>query len=63
MWECPYRVVKDTCELRFSESFGPLDDGPNRPSCGLLGLGEPRSEWLLSCLGKELSTVLQVGDK
>ena len=49
VWEFPYRVVKDVR----SESL---------TSCGLLVLGEPRCEWLLSCLGKELSIALQVGD-
>ena len=51
VWECPYRVVKDTCELWFSESFGQLvGRWPNCLSCGLLGLGEPSCEWLLSCM-------------
>ena len=44
-WECPHRVVKDRCGLRVSELLGPLEGClPNRPSCGLLGLGEPRCE-------------------
>lgn len=45
MWECPYGVVKDTCELGVS---GPLVGScPHRPSCGLLRLVKPRCEWLL----------------
>ena len=41
VWECPCRVVKDICELRVSESLGPLvGHWHNRPSCGLLRLGE-----------------------
>ena len=51
VWECPYRVVKDTCEFWMSELLGPLVGcWPNRPTCGLLGLGEPRCECFLSCL-------------
>ena len=47
-----------------SSEFGPLVDRlSNRPLCGFLALGEPRCEWLLNCLGRELSTELQVDDK
>lgn len=31
---------------------------PFKPSCGLLWLGEPTCEWLLSSLGRELSTAV-----
>ena len=50
VWKCPYRVVKDTCELWVSESLGPLvSHWPNWPLCGLLGLGElPWPGWLSS---------------
>ena len=52
-------TVKDTFEFCSSESSGPLAGRwSNRPPCGLLGLGEPGCEWLLSCLGRELSTAL-----
>ena len=49
VWECPHRVVKDRCELWVSESLGPpLRPWPNRPSCWLLRLGEPRIQrWML----------------
>ena len=60
VWECPYRVIKDMRELWVSESLGALlGCWLNQPSCGLLGLAEPKCEWLLSCLGRELGTAVQ----
>ena len=62
VWECSYRAVKDMCELWVSELIWPLvGRWLNQSSCGLLRLGEPRCEWLLSCLGWELSTALELG--
>ena len=59
VWECPHRVVKETCALWVSGSLEPLVGRlSNWPSGGFLRLGEPRSEWLLSCMGRELSTAL-----
>ena len=59
VWECPYRVIKDMCELWVSESLRPLvGHWPNWPSCELLALGEPRCTWLLSRLERELSAAL-----
>lgn len=48
----------------FMESRGShVSHRHRRCSCRSLGLGGSRCELLLSCLGRELSTALQVGDK
>ena len=46
-WECPYTVIEDTCEL----SFRIIRTTWRWSQCWLLGLGEPRWEWLLMIWG------------
>ena len=42
VWECPCRVIWATCRLLTQLAF--------------MWVGEPRCDWLLSCLGRELRT-------
>ena len=49
VWECPYRIIRATCGSLTQLTF--------------MWVARARCEWLLSCLGRELSAASNLGDE